>query len=223
MQKNIVIIPVRGGSKRLPGKNMKLLGNIPLFVHSIRYAKKFPDLCHKIIVSTDCIELKKIALKENVLVIDRPVELSGDCVPTIDVLTHAIKVTKENFNNLILLQATNPFRSNKLLPKALAKFTQGNYDSLMTVSENRQKFGKIHNNIFHPFNYKFGQRSQDLEPLYFENGLLYIAKVSLIEQGILLGNQNYPYIENHLLAKVDIDNEEDFELAEYYYQKFYKK
>lgn len=219
MQKNLVIIPVRGGSKRLPKKNSKLLGGIPLFVHSIDYAKQNSTICHKIVVSTDCDELKKIALQEGVFVIDRPLHLSGDLTPTKAVLQHVLENETENFDNVILLQATNPFRSKELLEKAYHTFIKGNYDSLMTVSENRQKFGKIKNQKFIPFNYAFGQRSQDLDPLYFENGLLYISKASVIKKGEIMGDKNYPYIENHPLAKIDIDDAEDFELATYYYNK----
>lgn len=222
MQQNLVIIPVRGGSKRLPGKNSKLLGGIPLLVHSINYAKQNATICHKIIVSTDCAELKKIALEEGVIVTDRPLDLSGDLTPTKDVLQHVLENETENFDNVILLQATNPFRSKELLTKAFGTFTKGDYDSLMTVSENRQKFGKIKEERFIPYNYNFGQRSQDLDPLYFENGLLYISKASLIKQGEIIGENNYPYIENHPLAKIDIDDAEDFELAEFYYKKHIK-
>ena len=220
--RNIVIIPVRGGSKRLPKKNRKMLGRIPLFVHSINYAKKFPEICHKIVVSTDDNELKKLALKESVSVVDRPKELSGDIVATKDVLQHVLENETEKFDNVILLQATNPFRTDELLPNTFQVFIDGNYDSLLTVSENKQKFGKIKEDKFIPFNYKFGQRSQDLEPLYFENGLLYISKASLVKKGEIIGEKNYPFIENHPLAKIDIDDAEDFELAEYYYQKHIK-
>lgn len=219
MIRNIVIIPVRGGSKRLPKKNVKLLGGIPLFVHSINYAKKNPEICHKIVVSTDDVFIKEIALKEGVFVVDRPTELSGDLVPTKDVLKHVLEQETEQYANVILLQATNPFRRKELLQNAFQNFIFGDYDSLMTVSRNEQKLGTIIQNKFIPFNYKFGQRSQDLEPLYFENGLLYISKASLIINGEIIGENNYPYVENHPLAKIDIDEEEDFELAEYYYKK----
>lgn len=219
MVRNIVIIPVRGGSKRLPKKNIKLLGGVPLFVHSINYAKKNPEICHKIVVSTDDVMIKEIALNEDVFVVDRPSELSGDLVPTKDVLKHVLEQEKETFDNVILLQATNPFRTKELLHNAFSIFLKESSDSLMTVSRNEQKFGKIIQNKFIPFNYKFGQRSQDLESLYYENGLLYISKSSIVKEGKIIGENNYPYIENHPLAKIDIDNEEDFELAEYYYHK----
>jgi CMP-N-acetylneuraminic acid synthetase len=218
--KNIVIIPVRGGSKRLPNKNGKLLGGIPLFVHSINYAKQNLDICHKIVVSTDDAMLKEIALKEGVFVVDRPKELSGDFVPTKDVLKHALAQETTAYNAVILLQSTNPFRPKELLKDAFAVFLKEASDSLMTVSISDKKLGKIVLNKFIPFNYEFGQRSQDMDSLFYENGLLYITKASNIENGEIIGANNYPYIENHPLAKIDIDTQEDFELAAYYYQQY---
>ena len=58
-----------------------------------------------------------------------------------------------------------------------------------------------------------GQRSQDLEPLFYENGLLYITKTKRIVEGQLLGDNNYPYIVNHPYANVDIDTLDDFKYA----------
>lgn len=221
--KNVVIIPVRGNSKRLANKNAKLLGGIPLLVHSINYAKKNPEICHQIIVSTEDETLKNIALKEGVTVIDRPISLADDNTPTKEVLQHVIENCKIEYDNVILLQATNPFREVNLLKNAFQKYTKGNYDSLMTVTENKHKFGKIIQGQFTPFNYHYGQRSQDLESLFYENGLLYITKASLINKGLIIGDKNCPYIVNHPSAKIDIDDEEDFEMAKIYYQRFNKE
>ncbi|WP_405199453.1 cytidylyltransferase domain-containing protein [Christiangramia sp. LLG6405-1] len=212
---NIAIIPARAGSKRLPGKNKLLLGGIPLVVHSIRYAKLYCNLIDKIVVSTDDADIKAIALSEGVEVIDRPLEIAGDEATTLSALQHVLENIKEEIDNVFLLQPTNPLRPGNLLRNAFKEFSKGKYESLMTVSKSYQKFGKIDNNQFVPFNYKMGQRSQDLEPLYFENGLLYIIKASLIEQDKLLGENNFPFIVDHLFSKVDIDEKEDFEYAEF--------
>jgi N-acylneuraminate cytidylyltransferase len=72
---------------------------------------------------------------------------------------------------------------------------------------------------FCPFNYAIGQRSQDLEPLYFENGLLYISKVSLILDNIIISENAFPLEVNHIFATVDIDTQDDLDYAEYLYQK----
>jgi N-acylneuraminate cytidylyltransferase len=80
-----------------------------------------------------------------------------------------------------LLQPTNPLRPENLLREAYQVYDENCYDSLFTVTRNNQKFGKIKNNKFVPFNYEIGQRSQDLEPIFFENGLLYITNSKSIK------------------------------------------
>ena len=77
-----------------------------------------------------------------------------------------------------------------------------------------------HLNKFISFNYKIGQRSQDLDPLYYENGLLYIVKSSVILNNEIITNESLPFQVNHPFANVDIDTQDDFEYAEYLLQKF---
>ncbi|MDT0686844.1 acylneuraminate cytidylyltransferase family protein [Autumnicola psychrophila] len=212
---NIVIIPARGGSKRLPGKNTLPLDSIPLIVHSINYARANNNILDRIIVSTDDAKIKEISIKEGVEVIDRPENLSTDTSNTISVLKHVLETIKEEVENVILLQPTNPLRPENLLTEAFQKYKEINCDSLMTVTRSYQKFGKIENQRFEPFNYEMGQRSQDLDPLYFENGLLYITKASLILNKKILGPNNFPFIVDHPFAGVDIDFREDLDYAEF--------
>lgn len=216
--KTIAIIPARGGSKRLPGKNVKLLGELPLIAHSILYAQK-QSFIDEVYVSTDDEAIKKVALEYGAKVVDRPSAISGDLEPTVSALKHVLQTIEDNVENVILLQPTNPLRPENLLNEAFEIFSKNNHDSLFAVTRNHQKFGKIVNGQFVPFNYEVGQRSQDLEPLYFENGLLYITKASLILQDIIISNEAFPLIVNHPFANVDIDTQEDFDYALYLYQK----
>lgn len=224
--KTIAVIPARGGSKRLPNKNILLLGGIPLIAHSILYAQRNSSIIDAIYVSTDDEAIKKIALEYGAQIIDRPEELSGDLEPTVTALRHVLETLDFEVENVVLLQATNPLRDDKLLKEAYEIFQNGNYDSLFTVSRNDQKLGKIEKNRFIPFNYEIGQRSQDLEPLYFENGLLYITKASLIlpldcarGDSKIISKNAYPFEVNSVFATVDIDTQEDLEHAEYLFQK----
>lgn len=220
--KTIAVIPARGGSKRLPEKNIRLLGGIPLLVHSIKYAKEH-DFIDEVYVSTDDVQIKEAALKAGAKVIDRPAAISGDFEPTVSALKHVLTILEAAVENVVLLQPTNPLRPENLLTEAFGIFNKGKYDSLFTVSQNHHKLGKIDNGNFIPFNYKPGQRSQDMEPLYFENGLLYIAKSSLILESKIISENAFPMIINHPFANVDIDTEDDFNLAEYLYNKQIKK
>jgi len=218
MTKTIAIIPARGGSKRLPKKNIQLLGEIPLIAHSILFAQKHAFIS-EVYVSTDDEEIKMIALNYGAIVIDRPKELSGDFEPTVSALKHVL----ENLNdieNVVLLQVTNPLRPLDLLQNTFQTFQENNCDSLFTVSQNHHKLGNIYNNRFEPFNYEFGQRSQDLESLFYENGLLYITKAALIKNDIIISEKAFPFQINHIFATVDIDTKEEFEFAEYLYNKY---
>lgn len=219
MMKTIAIIPARGGSKRLPEKNIQLLGELPLLVHSILYAQENKDIIDEVYVSTDNSEIKKIALQFGAKVIDRPDSISGDLEPTVSALKHVLESIESEVENVVLLQATNPFRPKELLKEAFERYKNDQNDSLFTVSRNHQKFGKIENNRFHPYNYSIGQRSQDLEPLFSENGLLYITKADLVLKDIIISEKAFPFEVNHIFAQVDIDTPEDLDYAKYLFQK----
>jgi N-acylneuraminate cytidylyltransferase len=191
------------------------LEGIPLLVHSIEYAKKNHWLIDKILVSTEDEEIKSVAENHGIEVLDRPEQLAGDHTPTIDVLKDALQQLGAGIENVILLQVTNPLRPENLLQQAFTLFNEKQADSLMTVTRNYQKFGKIENEKFTPFNYKLGQRSQDLEPLFFENGLLYISKSQLIESGTIIGPHHIPMVIDHPYAHVDIDTSHDLQYAEF--------
>jgi N-acylneuraminate cytidylyltransferase len=219
MNKTIAIIPARGASKRLPNKNILPLGGIPLLVHSIQLAKANSSIIDAIYVSTDDVSIKKIALQYGAQVIDRPDAISGNFEPTITSLQHALSVLDASIENVVLLQPTNPLRPENILKDCFDKFQNMNCNSLFTVSSNNHKLGKIAANKFIPFNYEIGQRSQDLKPLYYENGLLYICKASSIKQGKIITEDAFPFVVNHIFAKVDIDTQDDFDFAEYLYSK----
>jgi len=214
MMKTIAIIPARGGSKRLPNKNILLLGGIPLIAHSILYAQQQADWIDGIFVSTDDPEIKKMALSYGASVIDRPASLSGDFEPTVSAIKHAIE-GNETVENIVLLQPTNPLRPANLLKDCFRVYEENQYNSLFTVSRSHQKLGKIEQDVFVPFNYTAGQRSQDMEPLFYENGLIYISKAKIIRENQIMSPTAFPFVVDHVYAGVDIDTQEDFNYAAY--------
>lgn len=217
--KTIAIIPARGGSKRLPQKNIKLLDEIPLLAHSILYAKANSKIIDEVYVSTENQEIKKVALKYGAKVIDRPENISGDLEPTVSALKHVLTNIDLEVEDVILLQPTNPVRPEKLVQESFEIYNKIKCNSLFTVSRDHKKLGKIIDQKFVPFNYKIGQRSQDLEPLYFENGLLYITKSKLIMENIIISEDAFPFEIDHIFANVDIDTQADFDYAKYLYYK----
>jgi N-acylneuraminate cytidylyltransferase len=217
--KTIAIIPARGNSKRLPNKNLLLLGGISLLAHSILFAQRNPSIIDEVYVTTDNAAIKKVALHYGARVIDRPDTLSGDFEPTISCVQHVLDSILDAVESVVLLQPTNPLRPEKLLQEAFERYQCTDADSLFTVTRNHKKLGKIENDCFKPYNYTIGQRSQDLEPLYYENGLLYITKANLIREGKIFSENSIPYEVNHIFATVDIDTQDDFDYAEYLISK----
>ncbi|MFV0583718.1 MAG: cytidylyltransferase domain-containing protein [Parabacteroides gordonii] len=220
--KYVVLIPARGGSKRFPGKNLYLLCGKSLLAHSILYSQRvLPDV--EVYVSTDSEEIAAVARKYGAGVIERPAELSGDLCPTDLALQHAateLLSEGKEFDYMLCIQVTNPLRPDGMMEEALQIIESGKNDSLFTVSPLLRKLGRLVDGQFIPWNFKFGQRSQDMENLYFENGLLYISHRDLILNGRIRGDSLYSLIVDHPFGALDIDNREDFELVEYYYGKY---
>ena len=203
----------------MPGKNLKTLGGLPLLAHSIQYALENSDLISEVFVSTDDQEIAAVATNFGAVVIKRPAALSGDEQPTVSALQHVLEHCGGAVENVVLLQPTNPLRPKDLFREAYQTFLKLDCKSLFTVSRSHQKLGKIELDRFIPFNYSPGQRSQDMEPLYYENGLLYICSARLVSCGTLMPPEAFPLLVDHEFAGVDIDTNEDLEYARYLYTK----
>lgn len=216
-----IVIPVRKGSKRFPGKNKALFLKKPLVVHSIEFAlKSFPK--EDIWVNTDDLEIVDIANKYGVNITIRPKFLGSDTASTCNVLDYQInEFLKFGIvcDAVILLQATNPLRPKNLIKNAINYFEKYNRNSLATFSKLNKKFGTINEKKYHPTNYKPGQRMQDLVPNYFESGLIYITKSDSIMQGFIITDDVFPYIYDGFESLIDIDEPFDLSFAEFLYKK----
>jgi len=215
--KYITVIPARGGSKRFPGKNIYPLNGKALICHSVDFSLNNSKV-QGTYVSTDSEEIKNISRMAGAEIIDRPDELAGDYASSASVMKHAVEYLMARgveFDYVILLQATNPLRPQGLLDEAIDIIEKTRATSLFTVSRSEKKLGKIIEGKYVPWNYTFGMRSQDMDPLYYENGLLYITSKELLLQEIIEGQDAYPLVVNHPFGEVDIDTREDFEYAKF--------
>lgn len=217
--KYVALIPARGGSKRLPRKNILPLGGKPLIAHSIAYAQNEGV---PVYVSTDDPEIKSISLQYGAEVIDRPEELASDHATTASVLQHTaayLVAQGVDFDYIIILQATNPLRPAGMLQEGIAICEEKHPDSLMGVNPILRKQGRIVDNHFEPVNYYFGQRSQDMEVWYYENGLIYFTAKEKCLEGVVMTPDAMPLVCNHIFGEIDIDTFEDFQKAEYFMSK----
>ena len=217
LNKCLIVIPARKNSKRLKGKNLRLLNGKPLIAHSIEYAAKHVDP-KKIWVNTDDEKIIDLASKYGVSLYKRSSDLALDETSTNDVIvdfSNFLSKSKIDYKYLITLQPTNPIRSENLIVECYKYISKNSLKSLMSVSELHNKFGKISNNKYFPLNYKIGQRHQDLDKLYFENGLMYIcSKSAITEEKKYITDDVFPFITNEIGSSVDIDYETDLKMAE---------
>jgi CMP-N,N'-diacetyllegionaminic acid synthase len=132
----LVLIPARGGSKRLPDKNIRLLGGSPLIVWSINVAKNIPEICDTL-VSTDSHEIAEIARNAGATVPWlRPSEMATDSASTTDVCLHALEWYENKHgkvDGLLLLQPTSPFRSRDTILRGIELFRLHKHCSVIGV------------------------------------------------------------------------------------------
>jgi N-acylneuraminate cytidylyltransferase len=119
---------------------------------------------------------------------------------------------------MILLQPTNPLRPDDLIEKAIINFENSERNSLTTFSSLKKKYGCIEKDIFKPKNYSPGQRMQEIDVDFFENGLIYITKESFIKDKQIITSDVYPMILDCIECHVDIDEPSDLLFAEFLIQ-----
>jgi CMP-N-acetylneuraminic acid synthetase len=229
--KYVVLICARGGSKGLPGKNIKLLGGIPLIGWSINIAKQIKDVS-RIIVSTDSSKIADIAKSFGAEVpFIRPDYLAQDDSPEWLVWRHAINYIEENdgeiVDALIVLPVTAPLRKVDDVNACIDKFENSKVDTVITVSEaNRSPyFNMIHNDkdgysslVIPPENQII--RRQDAPLVYDMTTVAYVINAGFIKShdGIFKGRVKSVTIPRQ--RAVDIDNLMDFEIAELMLKKY---
>ena len=215
--KILVIIPARGGSKRIPRKNVRLMNGRPLIVYSIENAlslKEYYDT--DVAVSTDDEELCGIAEDNNAEIVLRGEELSGDKVTLDPVINDAVLKMEERsgkrYDVVITMQATSPTLKKETLKNALNFFLEGNYDTVISVTNKphlswTRRDGKIVKN------YEERLNSQYLPPNYLETGAFLISKRDSVNEGGRIG-EKVSVFETTAEEAVDIDSYTDWIEAE---------
>jgi CMP-N-acetylneuraminic acid synthetase len=221
----LAIIPARGGSEEIPGKNIKLLGGKPLVSWTIEAAKK-SKFIDKVIVSTDSEEIANIAKGCGAEIpFMRPSELATDTALVVDVILHILHWFEENdkkYDYFILLQPTSPFRTAMHIDQALDQvFRTPEAQSLVSVkivNESPYSMKKINSKGFMGnflSDYKqYSSRRQDKPKVFIVNGAIYICEWNVYLKDKSFYKRNcLPYIMDGKNS-LDLDSLLDWKLAE---------
>ena len=222
-KKVLAIIPARGGSKGLPGKNIKELCGKPLIGWSIEQAMSCRDI-DRIVVSTNDEDIAKVAKKYGAEVpFMRPAELASDTASTIDVIFHAINWLKEHEDYrpeyILLLQPTSPLRSGEDINGAIQMLKDKDVRAVVSVCET-DHHPWWSNTLPENGNMKdfirpdiFNKRRQDLPVFYRLNGAIYLAETDYLHEcNGFLGPYTFAY-NMQKEHSIDIDSDIDFKLA----------
>ena len=218
----IAIIPARGGSKELPGKNIKVLNGKPLIAYTIEAALQSKSLS-RIIVNTDDEKIAEVAMKYGAEVpFLRPENLASDSAKTIDVLIHAINKLENDemidVESLMVLQPTSPLRKASHIDEAVELFFRKNADSVISycLEAHPIKWHKYINDdgCFEDIFEESLASRQLLRKTYYPNGAIYIYKKENVLSEKLYTENSFAYIMPRKFS-VDIDSIDDFNYCEY--------
>ena len=217
------LVPMRHSSERVPGKNHRLFCGKPLFSHIISSLSACPKIA-TIVVDTDSTVIRDHLIQEfpHVRVIDRPNHLRAGEIPMNDVLLHDVGIVDADF--YLQTHSTNPLLKPQTITSAIELFLnkRGSYDSLFSVTRMQTRlWDALSRAINH--NPSILLRTQDLPPLFEENSCLYIFSRQTLEECHNRIGQRPLMFEIERNEAWDIDEEIDFELAEFLYQKYYQK
>jgi CMP-N,N'-diacetyllegionaminic acid synthase len=225
----LAIIPARGGSKGLPGKNIKPLAGLPLICHSIKAALK-SNLIDRVIVSTEDNEIASIAKDCGAEVpLMRPANLASDTSMVMDAYLHAVDfIAKENskpIQSFAALLPTVPLRTSEDINNAIKIFNDKNANSVISVVEApiplHWNMRITKEGILENYSSEFNaiKNRQELEKTYVPNGAIYVFRTEILRSTRqYYTEKTFPYIMPRNRS-ADIDDLLDFEWAEYLLKK----
>ena len=223
---NIAIITARGGSKRIPRKNIKIFSGKPMIAYAIQAALD-SEMFETVMVSTDDEEISSISQKYGASVpFLRSKKNSDDMALTKDVILEVLAEYKKRnieFENFCCIYPCVPFLTGTILKDAYTKFVASGAEALMPVvrfSYPIQRALKINSDEYIEYREpEFSQaRSQDLEPMYHDVGMFYFGNVdSFLENKTLVPSKTTFYTMNELQIQ-DIDTLDDWKMAELKYR-----
>ena len=218
----VAIIPARGGSKRIPGKNLAPVAGKPLLAWTIEAALDAWSVDH-VFVSTEDEDIARCARRFGAEVIARPPEFATDCASTEPVLLHALdwlwEFCRMSPDYVALLQCTSPLRSTAIIDRAVSKALETGCDAVVGVHETIEHFfcGDLEGDRLRVgYDPQNRPRTQDISPRFRENGSTYVTRADFLRRtGCRMGGDTRAVVMSPTEG-LDIDDFHDLMLAQHY-------
>ncbi|UWY28602.1 acylneuraminate cytidylyltransferase family protein [Flavobacterium sp. TR2] len=227
--KVLAVIPARGGSKGVPGKNIKELGGKPLVAHAIECAVQ-SNCVSKIVLSTDDEKIAAIGKQYDIDVLNRPAHLAEDNSNVVETVEHIIKEYDEDFDLIVLLQPTSPLRTyvdlNNIVNLLIDRTEIDGIISVVPMNDIHpaRMYNLMENDELTPL-IGIGEnvRRQDLKPVFYRNGCFYAVRTkAFVSQKNFMVEKKLAYVMDPDWL-VNIDTIRDFKLATLLYEDWKKE
>ncbi len=215
---SVAVIPARGGSKRIPRKNIKLLGELPLLVYTLKAALE-ADCFEQVIVSTDDAEIADIAEQQGASIFLRAAALADDYTPVSLVTLNVLEQLNDAYDCVAQLMPNCPFRNSEDIKASFKQFKESQTDSQLSVTRygwlNPWWAHKYNNETLEPlFKDALLTRSQDLAELVCPSGAIWWAKTAVLKTYKTFYAPSYAGFVLPWERALDIDDESDWKLAQ---------
>jgi len=213
-KKILAVILARGGSKRIPEKNIKLLKNKPLIAYTLEEAEKC-TLLDRIVISSDDEKILDICRTYKCTLQTRPKELAEDSTPSIDVLQYVMKETEqqEKYDVIVLLQPTSPLRKSAAIEECIRMLIDHTVDSVQTITKAKEHPSIMFKKESDHFVFNSKEFQDPKGEYYVLNGAVYAVTASVLKSGTLYGARNKSVIMDQS-ESIDIDTMDDWIIAE---------
>jgi CMP-N-acetylneuraminic acid synthetase len=220
----VAVIPARGGSERVPRKNIADLAGKPLLVHTVEFARELPEV-DAIVVSSEDDEILRVAQASGAEPLRRPMDLALPHVKDEPVLLHALERLEASgryFDYVVMLQVTSPMRNAQTVREVIARGILGGFDVVATVVENRDYFRRLIDGKWEPLVSDAPRRQQERQPMYAETGVCYIMNVSRLKAtGKIFAGSKEDFVIVGPIESVDINTPMDLEFVRFLKLKGY--
>ena len=226
MFNTVAIILARGGSKGVPGKNIKEFCGKPLMVWTIEQLQAVKSI-HSTWVSSDSPDILSIAKNSGAEIICRPAEISSDSASSESGWLHALGIIEEKIGHveaIVAPQVTSPLREPDDIERGILEFQQQDYDSMFScsVAEDLFFWERMPNGQLRSVNYDYKNRKrrQDIAEQYIENGSFYIFKPEVLKQYVNRFGGKIGMVKMEFWKMFEIDSPEDFIMCEALMKRF---